>query len=244
VVFLNGLSGDHLYWAGQMRAFGKHFRCIGVDNRDAGQTTTPPIGYTIKTLAGDVLGLLDHLGLEAAHVVGLSMGGMIAQELALAAPERVRSLVLAGTLARCDAWFLSTLRAFELIRHQVPDTPSFFEAVLSWWVSWRFLEQGERVTWLRWLLRQNPFPQTLAGFLRQLEATRSHDALERLPQIRCPVLVLVGEDDGIAPVRYSQQLHDKLSGSQLVVLPGIGHAPPLEDPGEFNRRVLAFLVGI
>src|SRR5207244_2763806 len=126
---------------------------------------------------------------------GLSMGGMIAQELALVAPDRVKSLVLVSTLARSDTWFRGTLEAFALIRKQVPDTAAFFEAILPWWVGHRFHEQGERVAWLRWLLRQNPHPQTLDAFLRQLGATARHDALGRLAEIRCPVLVLVGEDD-------------------------------------------------
>jgi pimeloyl-ACP methyl ester carboxylesterase len=241
LVFLNGLSGDHLYWMGQLRAFGKHFRCLALDNRDVGQSCSPATAYTSADMAADVAGLLERLALPPAHVVGLSLGGMIAQELALAAPRRVKSLVLVDTLGRADPWFRETLAAFELIRRQVADTAAFFEAILPWWVSWRFFEQSERVTWLRWLLKQAPYPQPLDAFLRQLQATRSHDALDRLGGITCPTLVLAGADDMVSPPRYSEQLRAAIPGARLALVPGVGHALPFEDPGGFTALVGEFL---
>jgi pimeloyl-ACP methyl ester carboxylesterase len=243
VVFLNGLSGDRLYWRGQLRAFSKKYHCLAVDNRDVGQSSYAAAPYSLRDLAGDVLELLDHLALPPAHVVGLSMGGAIAQELVLAAPECVKSLILMDTLARADEWFRGTLRAFELIRRQVADTAAFFEAILPWWVSPRFFDESDRVSWLRALLRQNPHPQRLEGFLRQLEALTRHDATDRLRAIACPVLIGIGEDDCVAPLRYSRQLQELIPHAQLVVLHGVGHAPPLEDPGQFNVRLAEFLTG-
>jgi pimeloyl-ACP methyl ester carboxylesterase len=243
LVFLNGLSGDHLYWMGQLRAFGKKYHCLALDNRDVGRTAAPARAYTTADLAADVAGLLGRLDLPPAHVVGLSMGGMIAQELALAAPVRVRSLVLVNTLARADAWFRGTLGAFERIRRQVDDTPAFFDAILPWWVGWRYFEEPERVSWLRWLLRQTPHPQPLDGFLRQLEATASHDALERVHRIACPVLVVAGEDDTVCPPRYAAQLKERLPQAQSVVVSGVGHALPFEDPARFTAVVREFLAG-
>jgi pimeloyl-ACP methyl ester carboxylesterase len=244
LLFLNGLSGDHLYWRGQLRALGKDYRCLAIDNRDVGQSSYATEPYSIGDLAADVLQLMDELALPPAHVVGLSMGGMIAQELALAAPEHVRSVILVDTLARADDWFRCTLRAFELIRRQVADTGAFFEAILPWWVSHRFFDESDRASWLRALLRQNPYPQRLDGFLRQLDACGRHDACNRLSGIACPVLVLVGEDDCIAPMRYSRQLQKLIPQAQLVVLPGVGHAPPIEDGPQFNTHLATFLRGL
>jgi pimeloyl-ACP methyl ester carboxylesterase len=241
LVFLNGLSGDHLYWMAQLRAFGKRYRCLAPDNRDVGRSSYAPGPYTIKDMAGDVAALLERLQAPPAHVVGLSMGGMIAQELALAAPGRVKSLVLAGTLGRADEWFRLTLGAFGLIRRQVEDTPAFFEAILPWWVSHRYLAQADRLPWIRWLLRQTPQPQRLDGFLRQLEALAGHDALGRLPGLRCPALVLVGEDDCVCPPRYAAELRAALAHAALVTLPGVGHAPPFEDPQGFQAALNSFL---
>jgi pimeloyl-ACP methyl ester carboxylesterase len=241
LVFLNGLSGDHLYWRGQFRVFGKHFRCLALDNRDVGRSSYADGPYRMRDLADDVSEWMDRLALPPAHVVGLSLGGAIAQELALAAPRRVKSLVLMNTLGSADEWFRGTLRAFELIRRQVADTAAFFEAILPWWVSPRFFAESERVGWLRMLLKHNPHPQRLEGFLRQLEALARHDANERLRDIACPVLVLAGEDDCVAPVRYSRLLQAAIPQAQLTVLRGVGHAPPLEDAAQFHSHLAEFL---
>jgi pimeloyl-ACP methyl ester carboxylesterase len=241
VLFLNGLAGDHLYWKGQLRAFAGRFRCIAVDNRDAGQSAYAAGPYTMADLAADTAGLLRALDLPPAHLVGLSLGGMIAQEVALAHPGWVRSLFLVGTLARADDWFNATLDVYGHIRRQVPDTPAFFEALLPWLVSHRFFESPTKVEWLRALLRQNPHPQRADGFFRHFEAMRRHDALERLSAIRCPVLVAAGEDDLIAPPRYARQLAARIPQARLEVLPGVGHAPPIEDSRLFNRLLADFL---
>ena len=130
LIFLTGLSGDHLYWMGQLRAFGSRFRCLCSDLRDAGQSPYVSSSYTIADLAEDVIRLMDSLHLVPAHVVGMSLGSMIAQEMALRHPDRVRSLFLAGTLAQSDVWFRGILDAFSAIRRQVDGTPAFFQTVL------------------------------------------------------------------------------------------------------------------
>ena len=126
LLFLNGLAGDHLYWMGQIRAFADQFRCLALDNRDAGQSSYATQSYTIAELANDVAEVLQALDLPPAHVVGLSLGGMIAQELALRHPERVQSLFLVGTVAQVDDWYTSMLNAFLQIRRQVADSRAFF----------------------------------------------------------------------------------------------------------------------
>jgi pimeloyl-ACP methyl ester carboxylesterase len=245
LVFLNGLAGDHLYWMGQVRAFSGRrshvFRCLALDNRDAGRSSYATAPYSVCDLAADVAALLERLELPSAHVVGLSLGGMIAQELALRHPDRVTSLFLIGTLARVDTWFNAMLDAFSLIRRQVADSCAFFEAVLPWLVSHRFFDLPGRVEWLRALFRQNPHPQRIDGFFRQFDAIRQHDTLERLSAIRCPVLVTVGEDDLIAPPRYARQIAERLPQARLEILPGVGHAPPIEAPRPFNQLLGDFL---
>ena len=241
LVFVNGLAGDHLYWLGQLRTFSKRYRCLAVDNRDAGQSISAAQPYTIQDMAADLAGLLSHLHLPPANIVGLSMGGMIAQELALAAPSLVKSLVLVSTLGRADDWFRGTLKAFELIREHVRDSAGFFDAVMPWWVSHQFFENSARTSWLRWLLQHNPHNQQVDGFRRQLNAIRKHDALERLGQIGCPVLILAGEDDGIVPSRYSQQLRSVIPQAHLVAIAGAGHALPIENPSRFTTEVSRFL---
>ena len=244
VIFLNGLAGDHLYWMGQVRAFSSRYRCLAIDNRDSGRSFYASKPYSLGELADDVFGLLQSLQLPPAHVVGLSLGGMIAQELALRYPDRVRSLFLADTLGRTDDWFFATLQAFGLIRRQVADTPAFFQALLPWLVSHRFFEHPGRAEWLSALFRQNPHPQRIEGFFRQLEAVRGLDTLDRLGSLHCPVWVLAGEDDMIAPPRYARQLAEHVPQARLVLLPGVGHAPPIEDSRSFNRVLGEFLENV
>lgn len=241
LLFLNGLAGDHLYWLGQVRAFAPQFRCLGLDNRDAGESGYAAGPYTVADLADETAGFLQAVNAGPTHVVGLSLGGMIAQELALRHPALVRSLFLACTVARSDAWFRDTIGAFTLIRRQVADTPAFFCALLPWLVGHHFFDVPERPDWLRGLLKQNPHPQRLDGFLRQIDAIQRHDAFDRLPELRCPVLVASAADDWIAPPRYGRQLAERIPGARLEILPNVGHAPPLEDPRTFNRVLREFL---
>jgi pimeloyl-ACP methyl ester carboxylesterase len=241
VVFLNGLAGDHLYWNSQVRTLSPRFRCLSLDNRDVGQSAYSDQSYTCADLAEDVVAFLDVLGVPAAHVVGLSLGGMLAQELAIRHPQRVLSLVLTNTLGRCDEWFGHLLDAFCLIRRQVPDTPRFFEAVLPWLISHRYFEQPGAVEWLKALFYRNPHPQRAEGFFRQIDAIRTHDALDRLGQVRCPVLVVAGEDDTLTPARYARKMVERLPSARLEILPGVGHAPPIEAPRPFNRLLSEFL---
>jgi len=241
LVFLHGIASDHLYWQGQMRSFAKRFRCLAPDNRDAGQSKPAEAPYTMGDLAADVAGLLEALGLPDAHLVGSSLGGMIALELAVAHPALVRSLFLVGTLGRADHWFNATLDTYSHIRRQVADTAGFLEALLPWLVSHRFFESPSKVEWLQGFLRQSANPQKIDGFFRQFEAIRGHDVLERASAIRCPVLVVVGEDDLITPPRYAEQLAKRIPQAKLHVLPGVGHSPVLEDPRGFNRLLDEFL---
>jgi pimeloyl-ACP methyl ester carboxylesterase len=242
LLFLNGLAGDGLSWMGQLKFFAKHYHCIAVDNRDAGQSAYALAPYSISDLAQGIATLLRGLRLPPAHVVGVSMGGMIAQELALAVPELVLSLTLVNTLGRSDDWFRATLNAFEIIRRHVADTATFFEAILPWWVSPQFYADSGRISWLSWLLRQNPHAQRLDGFLRQLDAIRRHDALGKLAAICSPTLILAGEDDQVMPRRYNLELHSRLPHARRVLMPGVGHALPIENPGEFNRILAGFLM--
>jgi 3-oxoadipate enol-lactonase len=241
LVFLSGLAGDHLYWLGQLRAFSRYFRCIAVDFRDTGRSSSAAGPYSIQTLADDLVGFLRSLQLSPAHIVGLSMGGMVAQELALAVPDRVKSLVLVNTIGRSDDWFQAILNSFQWIRQQVPDTASFFEAVLPWWVGHGFFTDSGRISWLRWLLRQNPQDQSIEAFQRQVVAIQNHDTLARLGQITCPVLILSGGDDLVAPGRYSRELAARIPHAGEQSIPGVGHAFPIEDAGQFNARLKEFL---
>jgi len=241
LVLIMGFGGDTTAWALQMADFPARHRVIAFDNRGVGRSDAPDHPYTTRMMAGDALGLMDALGVDRAHVLGVSMGGMIAQELALARPDRVRSLHLACTFARPDAYMLALNAAWREMRLGL-GRESTLRALPLWLFS--PTTYAERPDFIEALLQNslaNPYPQSLAGFLRQGEAVAAHDALERLPAIRCPTLVSVAEDDILVPPRFSRELVSRVRGAELQLVPGAGHGYFLERPDLFNALSLDFI---
>ncbi|PYN19553.1 MAG: hypothetical protein DMD99_25280 [Candidatus Rokuibacteriota bacterium] len=172
----HGVWGDHTAWAFQIGALSARYRVIAFDNRGVGRTDVPDHPYTTRMMARDSLGLMDALGIDRVHVIGVSMGGMIPQERALAHPERVRSPHLGCTLARPDAYMLALNAAGRDMRDGLGR-----EATLRTLALWLFAPATytERPDLLETLLQNslaNPYPQSLTGFLRQGEAVAAHDA--------------------------------------------------------------------
>ena len=241
VILIMGFGGDHTAWAFQLRPFAERYRVIAFDNRGAGQTDQPDAPCTIALMADDTLGLLDRLGIERAHVVGLSMGGMIAQEIALRAPARVRSLQLHATLARPDAYTRALLDVWRVQRVKLTLEERMRALALWLFAPVTYAERPELVETVLRNAIENPHPQSLAGFLRQAEAVAGHDTLDRLGAIRCPTLVSVAEDDALVPPRFARELAQRIAGAELALVPGAGHAYMWERPDAFNALCLEFL---
>jgi pimeloyl-ACP methyl ester carboxylesterase len=241
LVLIMGFGGDHLAWGFQLQALAEHHRVIAFDNRGAGQTDQPDQPYSTRLMAEDTAGLMSALGIDRAHVLGVSMGGMIAQELTISAPERVRSLQLHCTFAQPDNYIRALLTAWRAAR-----TVLTREAALRTIAPWLFAPStyNERPEFVEMLLANalaNPFPQSLTGFLRQSEAVEGHDALERLHVIGCPTLVSVAADDILVPPRLSRILVDRIPDAEFHVVAGAGHAYFWERPDAFNDLCLSFL---
>ena len=241
VVLIMGFGGDHQAWGFQVPALVASHRVIAFDNRGAGQTDAPDHPYSTKQMAADTAGLMDALGIERAHVIGVSMGGMIAQELAIGFPSRVRSLQLHCTYARPDNYVRALIAAWRTARVVLDDA-----AALRTIAPWLFCAAtyDERPEFVEMLLEQaaaNPYRQTRVGFLRQSEAVEHHDALDRLSAIRCPTLVSVAADDILVPPRFSRALAERIPGAELQVLPAGGHVYFWEHPDAFNELCLKFL---
>jgi pimeloyl-ACP methyl ester carboxylesterase len=241
VVLISGLTGDHTAWAPQLpdlRAAG--YRCLQFDNRDVGQTRESPTGYTIREFAADTVGLMDALDVPSAHIIGASMGGMIAQEIGLNYPGRVLSLTLVCTMASTAGPLADILRAWKAARP--PASPAQFTLTISPWLfTYRFYEQPEPMQGLLQMVRDNPFPQTPAGFARQCDAILSHDAAGRLGSVRAPTHVIVGTEDTLTPRRYSHALAALIPGARLTEIGAAGHGVFWEKVPEFNLAVTGFL---
>ena len=239
VVLVNGLADDLLSWEYQIGALlDAGLRVLRFDNRGVGSSSKPPGPYTTQLFAQDTKALIDHVGLDRFHLLGVSMGGMIAQEFALEWPEGLQSLILACTYARPDAFCqrmfsmwadLATFTGLGPVMRDVTlwaFTPEFFED--------RPVEASEFDAAMRMI------DQPIPAYLAQLHSIQHHDATDRLHQISAPTLVLAGERDILIPVALSRRLFEAIPGADWATTAG-GHACLWEHPEPFNQHVTDFI---
>jgi len=235
-----GLGADHTAWALQVPEWSQRFSTIVFDNRDCGQSSTATGEYEIADMARDALALADALGLESFHLVGMSMGGAIAQELALAAPDRVRTLTLCVTWPGSGPWGVEQTRLWTASVLRTPHD-EHIDHLLLLCFSERFYENPEGVAWIRQMTFQNPHPQTKEGFVRQAQACGRHGTQDRLGALSMPVHVIGAEHDVLVPVWKSQELAELIPGAKLTIVAGAPHGLNIERAEEFNRAVTDFL---
>jgi pimeloyl-ACP methyl ester carboxylesterase len=242
LVLIAGFACDHTIWGLLLPALTPHYRVVTFDNRGVGRTDTPRGPYRIRQMADDTAGLLAALGPGPVHVAGHSMGGMIAQELALAHPARVRSLVLLATRAQGDARERAIIEMWgELPRLVTPATG--VRLALPWlYTSAFFATPGAEQAAIDQVLA-NPHPPTPRGIYRQSRAITACDTADRLGDIGCPTLVMVGREDILLPVAHSEALAAGIPGAELVVLENAAHHCVVETPAAVAAALLAFLAG-
>jgi 3-oxoadipate enol-lactonase len=237
---VHGLSADTLGWLPQVSAWSARHRTVIFDNRDVGQSSRATGEYAVADMAADALALADSLGLESFHLLGLSMGGTISQEIAIAAPERVRTLTLCVTFGGGGAWGrlqgqVWSERAMSMTREQRVD-----ELLLLCFSEAAF-ENAGMVAYMREVLLSNPNPQEPEAFGRQVRATSKHEARDRLAGLSMPVHVIGASHDVLVPVWKSTELAELIPTARLTIVEGSGHAVNLERAEEFNATVLDFL---
>jgi 3-oxoadipate enol-lactonase len=239
IVLVNGLADDHQTWVLQMEDFlAEGYRVLRFDNRGIGATSKPAGPYSSRMLADDAKALVDLLGITDFHLMGVSMGGMIAQEYALAYPADLRSVTFACTYA-APGPFCS--RMFSMWADMVPvlGVPFVMRDVTLWAFTLPFFEQRiaeleEFETAMRYM------DQPVHAYLAQLAVIQAHDTTSRLGEITTPSLVLAGEEDILIPVALSRRVHEGIPGSEWATTKG-GHGCIWEHPAEFNRTYLDFV---
>lgn len=240
LICIQGLATDHQAWVLQVPAFAARHRTVVFDNRDVGQSTRLDGPYEVAEMAEDTLALADHLGIEAFHLLGVSMGGAIAQHVALAAPERVRTLTLGVTWAGSGAYAAEKTRLWALECDRFT-RDEFIDSLMLLNFSEAFYENPEGVAFVRQMIRDNPHPQEPAAFRRQAEASAGHDLRGRLNDLPMPVHVIAGEHDIVLPHWKSEELAAEIPGARLTVVPRAPHGLNIERAEEFNDAVLGFI---
>jgi Predicted hydrolases or acyltransferases (alpha/beta hydrolase superfamily) len=241
VLLISGLNSDSASWFGVRGRFAKYFRVVTFDNRASGRSGMPKHKISIRDMARDAIALLDHLKIKKCHVVGHSMGGYIAQEIAINYPERVGKLVLEATAAsssqRNNRLFHDFLRRFEKDRDN--------EALMRLWAPWSFSAKAfERKSFIDTFIKNAsnyPYLQSAKGFSRQIDAVASFDASARLKNIKAKTLIITGGDDILIYPRESMKLARDIRGSVFEVIKDVGHGVHVEKPAVFTSKVIKFL---
>lgn len=246
VLLISGLSAPSVGWALQAAALAPHFQVVTFDNRGVGQSDLPPEPvYSTGQLADDAAALLRHLRIARAHVVGASMGGTIAIELALRHPRLVRSLTLACTWVEADARFLHTIESWASLAFRVPVEERYRHVFYPWLFTPAFFARKESVETAVQRALAYPHQTKAEAIERQARGILAWNGTrrKRLGAIRVPTLVLVGRDDILTPPPFARAVADGIRRARLAVLPG-GHGFFLEHAALFNRSVLRFLKSV
>jgi pimeloyl-ACP methyl ester carboxylesterase len=236
------LSADHACYAFQLPAYTEHFSCIAVDLPGTGESDKPAGPYSTDDYADQVAAFLGAIGVERAHVAGVSLGAAVGMHLAARHATRVRSLSLHSTWDASDAY----LRAIvEMWRTLAPSLPTVADVVVQsvfplCFTPEMYAERPEFVDTLADFVRGRP-AQPLDAFLAQTEAALAHDASAALGGIGVPTLITFGARDLVCSTRFAEPLHSAIEGSELVVFEHLSHAGLHEDPETFNRATLDFL---
>lgn len=239
VLLVQGLGMNKNGWTLQRVAMATKFRTIAMDNRGAGRSSIPTQTFTLEDMADDAVAVLDHYGVRDAHIVGASMGGAIAQILAVKHPDRVRSLTLACTACRNLPW------RSELLQHwadtaNVRGLRQWADESARWLVGPRsFRRLAPAIGWL------GPFAtfRPSRGFSAQVEAILDTDdsMVAELGRINAPTLVVVGNQDILTPRGDSEEIAERIPQAELVVISGAAHGLMIEHASTFNRVVIDFI---
>lgn len=243
LLLIMGLGAHSGAWTLNIPGLAERYEVIAFDNRGAGRTSAPDEPYSIRGMAEDTAALMEAIGVERAHVVGASMGGMIAQELAINFPERVKRLVIACSRARAGELRKRVAVAQRALWEAGVPRDAIRAIQQPWGSTSQVLQDEELPLAALALAEKDPYPIETHAYLRQLDATMEHDTLERLGRIQAPALVLVGGEDVLTPPYESAELASLIPGAQLRILPRGGHGFTAEYPQLFNRAVLSFLAG-
>lgn len=240
VLLIAGLGADGHFWYKQVPALAHRFTVFVPDNRDTGRSTIAEQPYTVQTLAEDMRGFLDALGVRVAHVVGASGGGFIAQEFALAHPERVRRLVLCCTSPGGERALPIPAETVAVLMSRTGDPEADLRTFLPLQFGTDYLQThaAEVDAYVAWRVAH---PQPLPAYQRQAGAFLAHDASGRLEHLRLPVLILHGALDRVVPAGNAGLLAELIPDARVHILPRAGHNFLWEAAAEANRRIIEFL---
>jgi len=243
LLLINGYGQYSGHWARLIPILAREYRVVTFDNRGTGQSDKPKMPYTTKMMAADASGLLDAIGIDAAHIFGVSMGGMIAQEFALNYPDKVISLILGCTQCGGSKTVQPTPEALAfLFSPEIAKLPvaERARATVPWLWNQEFIDKHPGA--VEWYVEATcKYPTPPNGFACQAQAIAGHDTYDRLPEIKAPTLVITGSADKIIQSENSKILASRIPNAELVMLENAGHGFFGDAAAEATKAMLDFL---
>ncbi len=242
LLLIMGFTVSSVGWHWNIPTFAQDFRTIAFDNRGVGRSDKPDVPYSMAMFADDTVGVLNALGVERAHIFGISMGGMIAQEFTLRYPQRVKTLTLgctscggSNTVLSKDPDVLNMLGNIASVDVQQAALAMTKVAVTRW-----FLQKRMNIL-LEFNQLSAQYPTPKHGMVQQMQAIVAHDTYERLPQITVPTLVITGKEDGLVPPENSVTLAQRIPNADLAILSNASHLFNIELPEATTETVKGFI---
>ncbi len=240
LVMIMGLTANSTWWPPELLDFlAKEFKVITFDNRGAGRSSTTDENFTMETMADDTAGLMDALKVEKAHVLGVSMGGMIAQELVLRYPDRVNKLVLCATAPGGQETVLNPEVITEMARSNMLPPPERENFTIKILFTEKFVKENPQLI-EAYLQRLREYPMDPGYIMRQTEAVMGFSSFGRLAEINSPTLVVVGAEDTLLPPANAKILAENIPGARLEIIDNASHAV-MADVNNFIPLVFEFL---
>ena len=242
LILIPYLAADNACYAFQVADYAKHFICISVDPRGAGETDKPEGVYSTELFAEDISALMQALGVERAHIAGLSLGAAIGMWLAVKHPQKVKSLSIHSGWAKTDTFIETVIESWRIM---LKATGSVTEMIIAGIFPWCFTPElyaskPDYIQSLAAFVRSRP-AQPPDAFLRQAGAVLAHDVESQLGQIKAPTQITFGRQDRVTSTRFASVLTENIAGSEFIIFEDCSHAPIYENVAEFNQKTLDFL---
>jgi pimeloyl-ACP methyl ester carboxylesterase len=242
LVLIPYLAADNACYAFQVADYAKHFTCISVDPRGAGETDKPPGTYSMELFADDIAAFMQAIGVERAHVSGLSLGAATGLWLAAKHPQRVKSLSLHSGWTKTDPFLKTVVEGWQTIAKGLGSvTEMIIQGIFPWcFTPELYAVKPDYIDQLAAFVRGRP-QQPLDAFVRQSNAVINHDAVAQIARIEAPTQITFGRHDLVTSTRFADAMKNGIKGSELVVFETCAHAPIYESVSEFNEKSLDFL---
>ena len=243
LILLPYLTADHACYAFQVADYAKHFTCISLDLRGTGESENPGNAYTTETLADDVAGFIQALGIPKAHIFGLSLGAGIGLWLGAKYPQLVKSLSLHSAWPKTDPYLETVIKGFQTMAKAMGSVPEMVIAALFPWcfTPELYAAKPDYIKSLADFVRSRP-AQSVDSFIQQSNAVLSHDVEAQLARIQAPTLITFGGRDVATSTRFADPLKTRIHSSELLIFENGSHAPIYENVAEFNEKTLRFLM--